>query len=1215
MAAFELGSIIGRHYRLISKIGQGGMGMVFKALDINLDRETAVKFLSPDAAQDAIAVQRFLNEGRVLATLKHRCVVEVYASDVDEGSKLPFLAMELIHGRKIDELLVEYKTKPALMMQHMLELLDGILACHQKNIIHRDLKPENVLISQDSRLKIVDFGIAKTSTKHTQAGTSLGTPQYMSPEQGRGKQLTGKSDIYSIGVLFWELLTGHPPYDIAGEASNPYLSIMLMHVNDPLPLDKLKEYPQAKPFTDLLKRMLEKEPDKRPDIPEIKRIIGAELARLDPTAAGTSDIASISDSPGKDIDTKLFGEIYRLDKKIGEGGMGVVYRAIDTSLDRVVAIKILHADVAREKNEIDRFLREGKTLASVRHPNVLDIYASSRDKATGKPFLVMEYLDGTLLSELKTALATAKERIAPLMLQLAEGLQACHAKGIIHRDLKPSNTMVTADGTLKIFDFGIAKGTVNLTLPGMTLGTPHYMSPEQCLGSKDISSKSDMYSVGVIFWELIFGEPPFRPADGENEVFSIARQQIEATLPLVALDPSDPCFSLLGTVYKLLDKDPQKRPDAIELATLLENWLKEHPATESANILAQRRRRNTSQKDLQTLVSSARSSHWKRYAVVGAAVTSIVIGTMLMKSPSPSVTPQPQQLPSSSTITQAADSSSPRGSSSTPAVTSSLPIKPEPVTTSLSTPVPTAIPTPVSTAAPTPVPTVAPTPVSTAAPTPVPTAAPTPVPTAAPTPVPTAIPTPVPSITPIAPVSVSPVPTPAIVVQPVIDIDNPDLGQGILMAFARIPAGSFRMGADKGEKDEKPAHEVTITKPLLFGKHEVTHSQFKQVVGFPHSSYKPGSDKRPVGPISWVGAVIFCNALSEKIGLKKCYTLVGESAVCDFAADGFRLPTEAEWEYACRAGRSSDYYWGDSIDQRYGWFKENAKNVLHDVGEKLPNAWNIFDMVGNTDEWCNDWYGPYTSDAQVDPHGPFSATDRVLRGGAIVDSGRFFRSAHRDYGNPTSQKFFHGFRVCRTLPDAFSIPATSQAPQTPSITHVSHPPSISITPGENKSGKLIVLCKTPGATIKVEGYEKGVANKPINISSTGKKLRIEVSAPGFPSKVLYKIVKPGVFLKVTVKFEKKAPANTKKPVAKTPQKPKNEQNPDTSGADISKPAPEPSSNTTGDAGESNNSEENTDSGNGIAAPTEDSSGSDGSASSNDSESPTEDQAESLSHGL
>ncbi|MFZ2956507.1 MAG: protein kinase [Candidatus Ozemobacteraceae bacterium] len=1227
MATLEPGKIVGRHYRLLSKVGQGGMGMVFKALDVNLDRETAIKFLQPEAAQDAVSVQRFLNEGRVLATLKHRCVVEVYASDVDEETKLPFLVMELIHGRRLDEMFEEYRAKPSLVLHHILELLDGILACHQKNIIHRDLKPANVLISLDGRLKIVDFGIAKTSIKHTQAGTSLGTPQYMSPEQGRGKGLTGKSDIYSIGVLFWEMLTGHPPYDLDGDASNPYLAIMLMHVNDPLPLDKLKKHPPAIPFVDLLTRMLEKEPENRPDIPEIKRIIGAELARIDPVEAATLGIGSVtgthsdsgaSGSTGPGGDAKLFGDIYHLEKIIGEGGMGVIYKALDTSLDRIVAIKILHAEIAKEQNEVDRFLREGKTLASIKHANVLDIFASSRDKATNKPFLVMEFLDGTLLSELKPGLAKVKSRIPPLMLQLAEGLKACHDKGIIHRDLKPSNIMVTAVGTLKIFDFGIAKGAVNLTKPGMTLGTPHYMSPEQCLGSKNITSKADMYAVGIIFWELIFGAPPFQPSPGENDVFSVARQQIESTLPFVALDPNDPCFSLLGIIHHLLDKDPAKRPDATELGLQLEKWMGDHPDSDPVTATMQRRRRSTSQDKIQDLVNTtveARSAggSGKRYAVIAAVVAGVIIGGVMLRSFGTKSPTGGQGSGSAGTSTASAVSPTPAPTPISAPVPLPVPIpvplpttapvappiKPEPVPTHAPAPLPTPIPTPVPTVAPT----VIPTPVPTVIPTPIPTPIPTVVPTVIPTPVPPMIPAPTPAA------AVPIVPASALPSSPGSDLDNPDLGEDTHMAFARIPAGTFTMGDDKGQKDEKPARQVTFSHALLLGRHEVSHAQFKCIVGYPHSSYKPGSEVRPVGPISWVGAVTFCNALSEKLGLKKCYTLVGESAVCDFGADGFRLPTEAEWEFACRAGSSGDYFWGNSIDNRYGWFKENAKDSLHDVGQKLPNAMGLFDMVGNGDEWCNDWYGPYPTDPQVDPRGPFTGTDRVLRGGAFVDSGKFFRSAHRDYGTPTSQKYFHGFRVCRQLPDNAPTPMPTIAPVAP-VTPLSSPVTPVLTTPSGTStetkGELIISCKTPGAQVKIDGYDKGAANAPIVINSVGKKLKIEVSAPGMRTKVLHEVVKAGEPLKLTVSLEKKAASAPKKPKKKKDAS--SEDGGENSGTDGS-------GNDTSASGENGGSDGSGDSGgSGSDAGSE---GSDTSGSSNGSNGSGngDDSAEAITHGL
>ncbi len=581
----EINSIVGRHFKIISGLGIGGMGQVYKAQDINLGREVAIKFLHEEGAANPKLRERFLNEGKILATINHPCVISVFASDVDENLKIPFLVMEFVDGKSLDNFQDEFNKDPARFLQCMIDLLKGIYACHQKGIIHRDLKPQNILINKEGQLKIIDFGIAKTARKQTVAGVSLGTSHYMSPEQCMGKgEITGKTDVYATGIILWEFLTGNLPFDLETEADDPTLAIALLHLNEPPPLEELKISPLGTRLTGLLEAMLAKKAVDRPEIPSIIETLQRELGRVSGVPA--PDFPSV---PGKSETKKgqgaFIGGIYRIDCELGKGGMGRVYRALDSSLNRMVAIKVLNEQVSGEETVVERFIKEGKSLATIDHPNVLKIYASSRDQASKAPFLVMEYIDGVLLSALKPSLRKEKRKIAPLMLQLLEGIKVCHEKGIIHRDLKPSNLMVTRDGILKIFDFGIAKTAVQMTQAGKTFGTPQYMSPEQCTGDPNLGPKSDTYSIGIIFWELIFGETPFQADDGPNPELGVAMKQIQATLPIQALDMNDPFLQMLPMIRRMLDKDPARRPEISDIISKLDSLiLEEFPETHETTV-------------------------------------------------------------------------------------------------------------------------------------------------------------------------------------------------------------------------------------------------------------------------------------------------------------------------------------------------------------------------------------------------------------------------------------------------------------------------------------------------------------------------------------------------------------------------------------------------------------------------------------------------------
>jgi len=219
------------------------------------------------------------------------------------------------------------------------------------------------------------------------------------------------------------------------------------------------------------------------------------------------------------------------------------------------------------------------------------------------------------------------------------------------------------------------------------------------------------------------------------------------------------------------------------------------------------------------------------------------------------------------------------------------------------------------------------------------------------------------------------------------------------MKFTCIPAGEFMMGLPESEKDrrgDEPQHQVRITKPFWLGMTEVTQGQYQQVMGQNPSHFK--DERRPVEEVSWEDAVEFCRKLSKMEG------------------QTYRLPTEAEWEYACRAGTLTRYCFGDDEASlgEYAWYLGKSGGTTHPVGEKTPNAWGLYDMHGNVSEWCQDWYSRdyYKQGPEADPKGPDKGRMRVSRGGHWVSFGgaEDCRSASRSAGE--YENGFTGFRVC-----------------------------------------------------------------------------------------------------------------------------------------------------------------------------------------------------------
>jgi formylglycine-generating enzyme required for sulfatase activity len=230
-----------------------------------------------------------------------------------------------------------------------------------------------------------------------------------------------------------------------------------------------------------------------------------------------------------------------------------------------------------------------------------------------------------------------------------------------------------------------------------------------------------------------------------------------------------------------------------------------------------------------------------------------------------------------------------------------------------------------------------------------------------------------------------------------------------------IDGGTFQMGSTSGEADERPVHSVTASSFYL-GKYEVTQKQWIAVMSSNPSNFK--GDNLPVEQVSWYDAVDFCNRLSAKEGLQPCYTISGTTVSCDFSRNGYRLPTEAEWEYAARGGRSSRGYTyaGGSDAGAVGWYSGNSGSTTHAVGGKQANELGLYDMSGNVWEWCWDWYGSYGSGAQTDPRGPSSGQYRLLRGGSWSSSlDAILRASSRLWAGPGSRFLnFSGFRVARS---------------------------------------------------------------------------------------------------------------------------------------------------------------------------------------------------------
>ena len=278
---------------------------------------------------------------------------------------------------------------------------------------------------------------------------------------------------------------------------------------------------------------------------------------------------------------------FRIEYEIGRGGMGTVYRAIHLGLERPVAVKIIKPEFAADRDVADRFLREARTMARLRHPHAAMIFDAG-NLPDGRHFIVMEYVEGVTLSDsLAREGRFSPERAVSIAVQICDVLADAHHLGIVHRDLKPSNIMLNERGAC-VLDFGIAKvlatsteitATHASTGSGQIIGTPRYMSPEQCLGQR-VGARSDLYSLGVVLYEMLAGRPPFI----DPLPSAVLVKQATAPPPPLPQVRQDVPRSLAMVVHTLLAKRPEDRPrTAVDARSLLEKSLRQslHPAPET----------------------------------------------------------------------------------------------------------------------------------------------------------------------------------------------------------------------------------------------------------------------------------------------------------------------------------------------------------------------------------------------------------------------------------------------------------------------------------------------------------------------------------------------------------------------------------------------------------------------------------------------------------
>ncbi len=573
--AIEPGVMLGERYEILKRLGEGGMGAVYKARDHELDRLVALKVIRPELAGHPDILRRFKQELILARQVTHKNVVRIFDLGTADGRK--FITMDFIEGRDLKSILNEREKIPAAEAVPIVQqICRGLEAAHVEGVVHRDLKPQNIMLDDTGRVWLMDFGLARSMELSglTRTGVLMGTPDYMSPEQARAEKVDARSDLFSLGIIFFEMLTGRLPFQ-----ADTLMAKLLQRVQqEAVPVMEID--PTIPPgVSAVVSKCLERDVKKRyQSVHEILDDLLGDTRTISSSGSSSSSGSGQGSAPSGSPAMSLaelgpgseFGPRYRIESVIGEGGMGKVYKAYDSDLDRTVALKLVRPELAKDANSLQRFKQELLLASRISHRNILRIH--DLGDVNGVKFISMAFVQGMDLHDLIAQQGRLPvERAVNIAKQLAGALEAAHAEGVVHRDLKPRNVLIDVDDHIYVSDFGLAKSLdtdkTGVTRVGEVLGTPRYMSPEQA-ESKAADNRSDLYSLGIILYEMVTGEVPFTGESSLQVMFQHVQQQPKDPRQLNREVPE----YLATIILKCLEKDPALRyQNAQELMRDLES--------------------------------------------------------------------------------------------------------------------------------------------------------------------------------------------------------------------------------------------------------------------------------------------------------------------------------------------------------------------------------------------------------------------------------------------------------------------------------------------------------------------------------------------------------------------------------------------------------------------------------------------------------------------
>ena len=730
---------------------------------------------------------------------------------------------------------------------------------------------------------------------------------------------------------------------------------------------------------------------------------------------------------------------YTIVRKLGEGGMGLVYEARN-HFGAAVVLKMLHPELAGNADVRERFRREGQIQYQLRHPNIVRVTDILEENEV--PALVVDFMKGRDLErELATLGVLPLPEVVSISVKMLDALAAAHEKGFVHRDIKPANIFLEeteAGVEPRLMDFGIAKieATRGLTQVRDFVGTPNFSSPEQIQSTRDADARADIYSYGVVIWQMLSGREPYADLNDPVQVMlAVVRQ------PVPALPDGTPDW-LRTIVARATEKDPARR---YQTAAEMRDALAAHAGVKVPASVASRPAPTPAGERLDdtlpTLATVAPDLELKLDFTGAPAAVAQPKGPARTQLPGelqlpaqasgervvvpPSVAApsseraRPAGLSGSAAAVQPAAQQPLSSSGSRPAVRSAPPLEAElsrgeasrattrPTGTRSSASVPAAR---------------APSTRSDSA-----------------------------GGSLALRVGLGVVVLAAAGAAALFFAKQSGPTQPPPAGWVRVEPGTFVMGSlskEPGHAENEQAHNVTITYPFLVSAYEVTQKEWEEITYRKPTAFTGCGPTCPVTEVSWFDAVEFANRLSERSKLESCYEIKESGTAKEVrwprgtACRGFRLPTEAEWEYAARAGGAEALgdapitalerqpadpalaeravFGGNSAATYEGaedcskWGDGLTTCGVAPVGSKKANRWGLYDVSGNASEWVWDTLSNFPVNGVVDPAQHASGQPNLVRGGSWMSAGRDCRLAAREQTQPVARKTF-GIRLVRSI--------------------------------------------------------------------------------------------------------------------------------------------------------------------------------------------------------